>query len=343
MGVQMQLSVRLAAAGAVAFAAGIASGQTVSPGASTPQPLPVRPGVPGTPREELGIDRAPPLLREGAFVSSSRGVLAKGQSGRWYVVFDRDARGRQMPPMVVLPSANLAAMERIASRMNGDDASKARARILVTGQVMAYQGHNYLLPTAPPILETTAPTAATTTAEPKTAPSAAPTTAAAGGEATPAEAPKAADGQAGAEAPAGAAVDEPSIDQIIGDLDRALGTKRVTNPTTAADSEPAVSETSGGRVRPAGFMTARRGRVLRAGSGESTFIVDSGTAGEVAEPPMAMLPCTNLSVIESLAERMGESATFTISGPVTVYHGRNYLLPTTFTVNRATDQVIPNQ
>jgi len=90
-------------------------------------------------------------------------------------------------------------------------------------------------------------------------------------------------------------------------------------------------------------MTARRGRVVRSGSGESTFVVDAGTAGAVAEAPMTLLPCTNLSTIESLAERLGESATFTISGQVTVYQGRNFLLPTTCTVNRPTDQVIPNQ
>jgi hypothetical protein len=58
---------------------------------------------------------------------------------------------------------------------------------------------------------------------------------------------------------------------------------------------------------------------------------------------MMLLPCTNLSAIESIAERMGEAATFTISGQVIVYKGRNYLLPTTYTVNRVTDQVLPTQ
>ncbi len=344
----------LGALAVVLGAAGLAVGQGVSPTPTGPQPLPVRPVVPGTLREELGIDRSPALLREGAFVSSARGVPAKGKSGRWYVVFDEDARGRKMPPMVVLPSQYLAAMERIASRMSGEEAT--RARIMVTGQVMAYQGHNYLLPTAPPILETTIPSTAPEvpiaeqaqeTPQPETPQ---PETRQPDAEHSDIDQPNAEEpGDASVPAtPSPTPADGPSIERIIGELDRALGTRRVTNPTTAADREAGAAEVaaSGGTpagTRPAGFMTGRRGRVMRMGGGEAVFVVDTGTVSEVAEPPMTLLPCTNLSMIEALAERMGESATFTISGQVTVYQGRNYLLATTFTVNRKSDQVIPNQ
>lgn len=309
---------------------------TVSAAAQTstgPAPQPIRPGLPGTPREELGIDRAPPLVREGAFVSSSRGILAKGKSGRWYVVFDRDARGRQMPPMVVLPSQHLAAMERIASRFEAPESEARQARILITGQVLSYQGHNYLLPTAPPILETSVPTPADATPVPQPERKS---------ETETAE-PNAAD-EAAAQAPG---TDEPkvepTIEQIISELDRTLGTRRATNPAAAATTEQLTGENLAARVRPAGFMTARRGRIVRASGGEPTFVFDSGAAGDVPEPPMTLLPCANLAAIESISERLGESATFTVSGQVTVYKGRNYLLPTTYTVNRSTDQVIPNQ
>jgi hypothetical protein len=270
------------------------------------------------------------MLREGAFVASSRGVLSKGKTGRWYVIFDRDARGRQMPPMVILPSQYLAAMERIASRFETQEADAARTRILITGQVMAYQGQNYLLPTAPPILETTAPSGSSPAAPAEDKP--VPT------ETDPevATADEPSDTKAENDT-------EPSIDQIIGDLDRALGTRRATNPAAATTTEQLVSEAGIARVRPAGFMTTRRGRVVRAAAGEPTFVVDSGSSGEVAEAPMILLPCTNLTAIEALAERLGEAATFTMSGQVTVYRGRNYLLPTTYTVNRVSDHVIPNQ
>lgn len=333
---------RIAAAAVVTLAgsAGLAAGQAGLTAPAGPQPQPVRPGVPGTAREELGIDRPPPLVREGAFVSSARGVVVRGQSGRWYIVFDEDARGRKMPPMVVLPGPHLAALERLASRMGGEEAAGgtggaggARLRILVTGQVLAYQGHNYLLPTAAPILETTLP-GAEATPEPAAKDAEERAGGAEGGEAEPAEETGAAGVDAGG---------EPSIDQIIGELDRALGTRRASNPIIAADHEGTAGENGAARVRPAGFMTARRGRIMRTGAGDCTFVVDAGTAGEVAEPPMMLLPCTNLSAIESIAERMGEAATFTISGQVIVYKGRNYLLPTTYTVNRVTDQVLPTQ
>lgn len=301
---------------------------------SSPAPAPVRPGLPGSVQSELGIDRAPPLVREGAFVSSARGVLVRGKSGRWFFVFDRDARGRQLPPMVVLQSEHLAAMERLASRMEDEELRTAGARMLVTGQVLAYAGHNYLLPAAPPLVDAPAP------AEPET-----PTTDAAAAKEQddkPSEAPAAEDA---ADSTAQEPGDEPTIEQIVGELDRAIGARRAANPARAMTDAPAATTENGSpRLRPAGVLTPRRGRFVRSSSGEPLFIMDSGAAdGGVAEPPMVLLPCANLAGIESIAERIGESATFTMSGQVHVYKDRNYLLPTMYTVNRAQDQVIPNQ
>ncbi len=301
--------------------AGLAAGGE-PPRPTQPQPSPVRPGLPGSVQNELGIERGPSLVREGSFVSSARGALVKGRSGRWFFVFDRDRRGRQMPPMVVLPSEHLAAMERLAARMNEDEVRRTGARMLVTGQVMAYAGNNYLLPTAPPLVDTPAPES-----EPRDAETRAETAPAATG--------------AGVADPA---QPEPTIEQIVADLDKAIGTRRAANPSRLAPAPEAGSSEGGTpRLRPAGVLTPRRGRVVRSAAGEPVFVVDSGAAGVVPEPPMVLLPCTNLAGIESLAERLGENATFTISGQVLVYKDRNYLLPTMYTVNRAGDQVLPTQ
>lgn len=307
----------------------------------SPAPAPVRPGLPGSVQSELGIDRAPPLVREGAFVSSARGVLVRGKSGRWFFVFDRDARGRQLPPMVVLQSEHLSAMERLASRMEDEELRTAGARMLVTGQVLAYAGHNYLLPSAPPLVDAPPPPQP----EPPQPEPAAPTTDAAAAkeqDSKPAEPPQAEDAAA---SPAQDAGDEPTIEQIVGELDRAIGARRAANPArTMTDAPAATTESGTPRLRPAGVLTPRRGRFVRSASGEPMFIMDSGAAdGGVAEPPMVLLPCANLGAIESIAERIGESATFTMSGQVHVYKDRNYLLPTMYTVNRVQDQVIPNQ
>lgn len=298
----------------------VAGGEPPRP--TQPQPSPVRPGLPGSVQNELGIERGPSLVREGSFVSSARGALVKGKSGRWFFVFDRDRRGRQMPPMVVLPSEHLAAMERLAARMDEDEVRRTGARMLVTGQVMAYAGNNYLLPTAPPLVDTPTP-------DNELRESGAP---------TPSE--PAADGTGAADP----AKPEPTIEQIVADLDKAIGTRRAANPSRLAPApEAGASEGGTPRLRPAGVLTPRRGRVVRSAAGEPVFVVDSGATGVVPEPPMVLLPCTNLAGIESLAERLGENATFTISGQVQVYKDRNYLLPTMYTVNRTGDQVLPTQ
>ena len=310
-----------AAGVALIFAATSLAAAGDPPRPTQPQPSPVRPGLPGSVQSELGVDRGPSLVREGTFVSSARGAMVKGKSGRWFFVFDRDRRGRQMPPMVVLPSEHLAAMERLAARMDEEDVRQTGARMVVTGQVMAYAGHNYLLPTAPPLVDTPA-------AEPE------PDEADAHAEPEPAVSPTAATDPAMA---------EPTIEQIVADLDRAIGSRRTANPSRTAAADTSGAENGTPRLRSAGVLTPRRGRVVRSAAGEPVFIMDSGTAGVVPEPPMVLLPCANLAGIESIAERLGENATFTISGQVLVYKDRNYLLPAMYTVNRAGDQVIPNQ
>ena len=58
---------------------------------------------------------------------------------------------------------------------------------------------------------------------------------------------------------------------------------------------------------------------------------------------MILLPSQNLAALEQIAERAGESATYTMSGEIVTYRGRNYLLPRSYQANRATDQVLPAQ
>lgn len=110
-------------------------------------------------------------------------------------------------------------------------------------------------------------------------------------------------------------------------------------PLPAPPSAPAAS---GGRLlREGTFIASRRGRVTRSTASTSTgpewqVTFDSGTEGK-AEAPMTLMPCQNLMAIEKIAERGGDSVTFTISGQVFLYKGRNYLLPTLYVINRRGD------
>ena len=83
--------------------------ESVSPQKS-PLPESVRPGLPGLPAQELGLPQSPGLLREGAFIANSRGRAVKGASGRMFFIFDKDAHGNSIPPMVLQPNQHLAAL-----------------------------------------------------------------------------------------------------------------------------------------------------------------------------------------------------------------------------------------
>jgi hypothetical protein len=300
------------------------------------QPQPVRPNLPGSPADEIGLAAAAPLVREGTFIASARGQAIKGKTGRWFMVFDPDAQGRVFPPMILLPNLNLAAVERSVER------NPPGTRIVVTGVTTVYQNHNYLLLSAPPLLVRAD---AASTPSPATEP---PTTASA--DPPPAEQP-AAPAAAPASAPTPAAAGEPSIDDIVAKLDQAAGKvaalapQRATKPTVVpatATPEPTAAGSDAGLLPP-GLLASRRGRIFRTPDGALVFAIDNGPEPAVAMPPMILLPCQNLAALEQIAERAGEAATYTMSGEIVTYRGRNYLLPRNYQANRATDQVMPTQ
>jgi hypothetical protein len=65
-------------------------------------------------------------------------------------------------------------------------------------------------------------------------------------------------------------------------------------------------------------------------SGGWLYVFDADAQGE-AEPAMVLLPCLRLMEMERLVSAKQETVTFQISGQVTAYQGRNYLLVTYFT------------
>lgn len=150
---------------------------------------------------------------------------------------------------------------------------------------------------------------------------------------------------------------EPNPQDVIRDMERKAGEKPAATPTPApAPSTPAptTAPSTSGAVTPAGapvptatstgaggtrllregtFIASRRGRMTRSSDGQWTIVFDADRSGK-AEPPMTLMPCLNLQAMEKLAERGGETLSFTISGQVFVYKGRNHLLPTLYVVNR---------
>lgn len=157
-------------------------------------------------------------------------------------------------------------------------------------------------------------------------------------------------------APASPAPAEPSPQDTIRDLERratppapatpppapapapAPATGPAPVPVVAPTGLPIATTTAGGAklLREGTFLASRRGRLIRTSDGNWTFAFDADRSGK-ADPSMTLMPCLNLQAMERLVERGGESLSFTVSGQVFVYRGRNYLLPTLYVVNRRAD------
>lgn len=137
-------------------------------------------------------------------------------------------------------------------------------------------------------------------------------------------------------------------DEIIREMERRRSTPA---PSTAPASSPTVtpppsvpssidpSSPAGTRLlREGTFITNRRGRLTRGTAGDILFTFDADARGK-GEAPMSLLPCMNLASMEKVVDRGGDGITFTVSGQVFVYKGRNYLLPTLYQVNRRSGDV----
>lgn len=295
--------------------------------AATPTLDPVRPNLPPTAAADLELGTNPPLMREGAFISSARAQLVRGKSGRLYAIFDADAQGRRLPPMIMGESPHLAAIERLLER----EPSGARVRLF--GRVTVYRDRNFLIPTAPAMQERFNVDGSESPATPSTPP-------------TPPAQPAATDSQntKAMSTPS----DDPSIEQIVAELDKAVGSRRIV---PAAPGQPASAPAGVGPLPvtegadagvTSGFLTTRRARVTRLPDGQLAATLDSGTDGRT-DGPLLLLPNQNLTALESIAEQLGDGVTYTLTGDVYVYKSRRYLLTSMYAVNRASDSVFPMQ
>ena len=84
----------------------------------------------------------PPLRREGEFIVNRRGRLVRSsEGGHLLFVFESDTQAAPELPMILQACQLLEAMEETVQR-RGD-----MTVFILSGQVHAYRGANYLLPT----------------------------------------------------------------------------------------------------------------------------------------------------------------------------------------------------
>ncbi len=80
--------------------------------------------------------------------------------------------------------------------------------------------------------------------------------------------------------------------------------------------------------REGDFVINRRGRMkLTPGGNYALFVFDSDGA-TLGDPPMVLVPCELLELMEKQVQERGEQVIFRISGQILSYHNVNYLLAT---------------
>jgi hypothetical protein len=275
--------------------------------------------IPGLEEADFRI-RPAAMLAEGTFVSRRAGRIARLPSGERAFVFSPDDQGITLRPMVLMPSLRL---QRLDQALEDRDPA-----ILITGEVFAYMGINYLLPTDFSITGS-APL-------PTQRPAPSPPPAAPGAPAPPAE---------------------PAVQDLIRELEQQRQRPRPTDPLLAEtpprrdpamrlDPLPLPANTAApASLIPEGqTISRRRGRMIRLPAGEWAIAFDTGPQHETnLDRPLVLLPSQNLQRMQAWAGRFADTVPIEISGRVTQYRGRNFLIPTLYRIYPATTLLEPIQ
>lgn len=139
---------------------------------------------------------------------------------------------------------------------------------------------------------------------------------------------------------------DPSVGEDLLDQERQRPAPGPVEPDAAAPGQRVIPSVPGvdrlsfampnRKFRTEGaYVTRVAGYVTRIPSGEHVFVPDVATDGTPADQPMLLMPCQRLSQIQSVAENV-ERVSMLLSGQAFVYRGRQYLLPSTFSLTSGT-------
>lgn len=296
------------------------------------------------PRDETTVATAifrAPLIREGSAITDAPVRIERdNRSGSWTLLIDQtDARLPQQE-LILLPCTQLSQMEHLVQ------ASPDRmVKFQMSGRVFVFRGRNYLLPTYAPVLPQGESSVSGASAE------------------SASDDAQREDGAAPDDPSAAPATSEPPRSKggaqraadIMRDLERSAGPM----PRPSTSPAPSGGESGAGpRVRPSSPSSAderesnrkllpeetqivnRRGKITRDSGGGWMFVFDADASG-LADPPMRLLPCLLLERIEDYARRTGNNSPALLSGPVYLYEGQNYLLPTVFRIPAERRNITP--
>jgi hypothetical protein len=153
-----------------------------------------------------------------------------------------------------------------------------------------------------------------------------------------ATAPKPSPASAAAAGPATkpAATKGVTADQLLGEMLKAPA-PATGKPLATPDEAPAVDATSGkGAVRPNApavtvlregtYLVDRVGRLTRSADGATAEFSFESDGSAMQDPPVVIIPNLKLMAMEDAASTVNRDLRFRITGMVTEYRGRNYVL-----------------
>jgi hypothetical protein len=228
------------------------------------------------------------LWPEGARLVSRMGQLAYDEP--WWTFEPIDSEG--WPALKLLPDATLEIMV----RSSVDD--RGPRGFVVSGEMSVFGNENYLLPRLAMRAHEPAP--------------------------PPAEAPSPAD--APADDSDTELSSEESVEDVLAMMRRQRPRQEMIAPRQAgpADSAPTLAGTVQAPISDGSPLVARPGRIVF-DDPWWTFVLESDEL-DYPEPPLRVLPNRNLELMIHLAERESRGLVFVVSGEITAYGGKNYLL-----------------
>jgi len=274
-----------------------------------------KPEVPITlPKDMKALPAAPPLPAEGTMVIDRVCQMWSERHSPWLVVtFPAEPDRADEPERRVLPSELMERMEFLAG-------TKPGLRFRVSGETTIFERKAYLLVTSATALPNR-PAATRPAGAPALTPA----------RDLPADANADANSASPASAPAGDGERAPTSSDLLREL---LG-ESIGKPIQTVPVEPDAPKAGSVAPEPTAVASVARGeivadRLVRIMSDPKSrwWVAVFEADNNLQEPPMRLLPCGMLAKAIDLAGRArpGRTRVFRVSGRVTRYEGKRYLL-----------------
>lgn len=257
--------------------------------------------------DSLADDIEPATLPEGTFIISRPGRLVPAPNERVIFVPDHAHRLPGEGPMLILPSASLARLEQVW----------ANQPVILSGEVFRYREHTYLLVSDSTIGAFEVP-------EPIQSP-----------DTTNEDQPDENTAPAENAQPSATLEDDPEVRALLDELQADIAPtedpraiEELNDPRQRqGDLESAPPALAPG-IREGAILVRRAARLVRANDGAWSAVFDNDDMTSADGIDLTLLPCLLSERMENAAIAFGPETRFTISGRITIHHGRAYILPT---------------